>query len=94
MGAKFKNVIGMGEVSGNGLPGETGILALDVPQFSQAAAYGLKQYDVILELDGKRTDSLKDLKRFADEVPNWENCNLTVWRKQQKATVILKAPWR
>jgi S1-C subfamily serine protease len=80
LGATVKNVVGLGEISGTGLPGEIGVLVLQVPQCSRAAANGLRQFDVILEVDGKKTDSLRDLHRWAHELPVWARCSLTVWR--------------
>lgn len=41
LGASVKNITGLGEVSASGLPAEAGILLLDVPQASRAAAAGL-----------------------------------------------------
>ncbi len=65
LGASVKNIVGMGEVSAWGLPGEAGILALDVPQASRAAAAGLRKGDVVLRLDGKPADTLRDLQRLS-----------------------------
>jgi hypothetical protein len=57
LGASVKNIVGIGEVSAPGLPGEAGILVLDVLQASRAAAAGLRIGDVVVRLDGKAADS-------------------------------------
>jgi len=75
-----KNIVGMGEVSASGLPGETGILVLEVPQASRAAAAGLRKSDVVLRLDGKAADTLRDLQRLSAESPAFGTVNITVWR--------------
>jgi len=64
-----KNIVGMGEVSAWGLPGEAGVLVLDVPQASRAAAAGLRKGDVVLRLDDKQADTLRDLQRLSAESP-------------------------
>src|SRR5260370_25165677 len=40
LGASVKNIVGMGEVSASGLPGEAGILGLDAPPTSRPPAAG------------------------------------------------------
>jgi S1-C subfamily serine protease len=52
-GATVRNVVGMGEVSASGLPGEVGVLVLAVPPQTPAAALGLRQGDVILKVAGR-----------------------------------------
>ena len=53
LGALVRNVVGLGEVSAGGLPGETGVMVLEVPAGSRAQQAGLRSGDVILKLDGK-----------------------------------------
>ncbi len=64
-GATVKNVVGLGEVSAHGLPGESGVLVLEVPAGSAAAALGLKPADAILRISNAKVDTVKDLQRLA-----------------------------
>ena len=94
LGASVKNIAGMGEVSASGLPGEIGILVLDVPQASRAAAAGLRKGDVVLRLDGKAADTLRDLQRLSAESPAFGMVNITIWRGQRETTLVAEAPVR
>src|SRR5437016_1978677 len=84
----------MGEVSASGLPGETGILVLDVPQASRAAAAGLRKGDVVLRLDGKPADTLRDLQRLSADSLSFGTVNITIWRGQREITLVAEAPVR
>jgi len=82
LGAKVKNVIGLGEVSAAGLPGEIGVSLVEVPAGSAAAKAGLEVGDVILKCAGQPTDSVADLQR------RWRQAaagtvRLEVWRGQK-----------
>jgi S1-C subfamily serine protease len=94
LGASVKNIVGMGEVSASGLPGETGILVLEVPTATRAAAAGLRKGDVVLRLDGKATDALRDLQRLSADSPAFGTVNITVWRGQREVTLMAEAPVR
>ena len=94
LGASVKNIVGMGEVSASGLPGEAGILVLDVPQASRAAAAGLRKGDVVLRLDGKPADTLRDLQRLVAEAPAFGTVNIIIWRGQREITLVAEAPVR
>ena len=87
-----KNVVGMGEVPSSRLPGEARILVLDVPQANSAAAAGLRQGDVVLRLDGKPADALRDLQRLSAESPAFGTVNITIWRAQREITLAADAP--
>ncbi|RME66713.1 MAG: PDZ domain-containing protein [Verrucomicrobia bacterium] len=78
LGATIRNVVGMGEVSAAGLPGEVGILLVDVPAGSAAAEAGLRPGDVILMCDGRAVDTVQSF--------------LSVWRRA-KGKVALQV-WR
>ena len=84
LGATVRNVSGMGEVSAAGLPGEIGVLVVDVPPLSQAAAAGLRRGDVILRVGGTKVDALPELLRL----PRTETGQVTVFRDQRE--VVLK----
>ncbi len=89
LGAKIKNVVGMGEVSAHGLPGETGVLLMDVPNGSPAAKAGLKKSDAILKCNGKKVDTVAGLLRlYRSAAPG--KVKLGVVRKQ--ANIIVEVP--
>jgi S1-C subfamily serine protease len=79
LGARVRNIIGLGEVSAAGLPGETGVSLLEVPGDSAAAKAGLEAGDVILKCAGCATHQMADLER------SWRAASpgpvaLQVWR--------------
>jgi serine protease Do len=94
LGASVKNIVGMGEVSASGLPGEAGVLVLGVPQTSRAAAAGLQKGDVVLRLDGKAAATLRDLQRLSAESPSFGTVNIMVWRGQREITLVAEGPVR
>jgi hypothetical protein len=94
LGAAVKNIVGMGEVSASGLPGEVGILVLEVPRASRAAAAGLRKGDVVLRLDGKPADTLRELQRLSAESPAFGTVSVTIWRGQREIVVEAEAPVR
>ena len=83
-GATVRNVVGLGEVSAAGLPGEVGVVVLSVAPQSEAATLGLRQGDVILKLAGTDTPALDDLLRIS------EGNRVTVFRNQHET--ILGTP--
>ncbi len=90
MGAKIKNVVGLGEISAAGLPGEIGVRMEDVPAGSLAAQAGLRSGDIILKIAGKNTHSLADFRR------EWRAAKgqvmLEIWREQKSQTLKITAP--
>jgi hypothetical protein len=94
LGATVRNVTGMGEVSASGLPGETGVLVVDVPPSSRAATAGLRRGDVVLRLDGKATDTLRDLQRVSADSPGFGIVKITVYRSQRELILETEAPVR
>jgi len=94
MGATVKNIVGMGEVSASGLPGEIGVLLVEVPSASRAAIAGLRAGDVILKIDGKPTDSLAALQQITAALPAAGPVRITIWRQQKEANVEVEAPVR
>ena len=86
LGAKIKNIIGLGEVSAAGLPGEVGVRLVAMPAGSAAARAGLKEGDVILKCNGKATDDVSALLRARVA----EGARLAIWRDQAAATLELK----
>jgi hypothetical protein len=87
LGAKVRNVVGMGEVSAAGLPGETGVLVLDAPAGSIAARSGLRQGDVILQCAGQQVGTLENLLRSHGGIPAGQKADLDVFRNQRHIVV-------
>ena len=80
----MRSVVGLGEVSAAGLPGEVGVVVLSVAPQSEAATLGLRQGDVILKLAGTDTLALGDLLRISG------GNRVTVFRNQHE--IILGTP--
>jgi S1-C subfamily serine protease len=93
LGAPVKN-IGMGEVSASGLPGEAGVLVLDVPPSSRAAAFGLRKRDVVLRMNGKPVDMIRDLQQLSAESPAFGTIDIRIWRRQRDITLTAEGPVR
>jgi len=87
LGAKIKNVVGMGEVSSLGLPGETGVLLVDVPKGRPAAKAGLQASDVILECNGTKVGAVADLLRLYRSAAPGNKVKLGVVREQSEITI-------
>lgn len=91
LGAKVKNIIGLGEVSAAGLPGEMGVSLQEVPAGSAAASAGLEMGDVILRCAGQPTATVSDLERQWMRVSNGPVV-LEVWRGQKAVPItVIKA---
>jgi hypothetical protein len=80
LGAKVKNIVGMGEVSAAGLPGETGVIIVDAPRDSAAARAGLRAGDVLLKWDDKPVSTVNDLPSSGRQ---GKEVRLDVWRNQE-----------
>ncbi len=80
LGATLRNIVGLGDISAAGLPGEIGVNVLDVSVEGVAAQSGLKVGDVILKCGGEKTDSLADFQRILRTAPG--TVRLQVWRNQ------------
>ena len=83
-GAKVKNVNGMTEESIAGTPGETGVLELEVPPGSATASICLEPHDVILGLENRKVDSVKDLLEYTKAKDVWVTMTLTQLQKQKR----------
>lgn len=56
LGASLRNITSEGEMSAFGLPGVTGVLVLEVPANSALAKAGLRKNDVVLSVNGEKTE--------------------------------------
>jgi hypothetical protein len=90
LGGKVQNVVGMGEVSAYGLPGEIGAILIEVPAGSAAAKAGLKQDDVILKCRNANIRSVEDLFAAWSAAGKGDQIELAIWRLQQHASVTVE----
>jgi len=87
LGAKVKNIVGMGEMSAYGLPGEVGVLIVAAPAARRAAKAGLREGDVILDVNGMATDTVLDVLAACAILRPGQKARLGVSRKQQAVAV-------
>ncbi|MGA2501470.1 MAG: PDZ domain-containing protein, partial [Tepidisphaeraceae bacterium] len=84
--AQVRDISGLGDRSAYGLPGEYGVLLLNVPAGSPAARAGLQKDDVILACDGKETKTIKDVQQMQNSAAG-KKLALSVSRKQGPLTI-------
>jgi len=91
--------VGVSEVSSEKaktlkLPEERGALLGGVVPDSPAAKAGLKENDVVLELNGQHVEGAEQFRRMIREIPSGRTANLTVWRdgRSQNIKVTLGKP--
>jgi serine protease Do len=73
------------------LPAERGVLLGQIIGDSPAAKAGLKENDVITEINGQRVEGEAQFRRMIHEIPAGRTAEFTVWRdgRAQKITVTL-----
>jgi len=69
------------------LPAERGALVGKVLPDSPAAKAGLKQNDVITEINGQRVEGTAQFRRMIHEIPAGRAAQLTVWRDGRSQTI-------
>jgi serine protease Do len=84
--------IGVGEVNPDKvkelkLPGERGVLVGKVVADSPAAKAGLKENDVVTEINGQRVEGTEQFRRMIREIPPGRSAQLTVWRDGRAQTI-------
>jgi serine protease Do len=62
------------------LPAERGVVVAGVTKDSPAAKAGLKENDVITEVNGQRVEGAAQFRRMIHEIPAGRLAQLTVWR--------------
>lgn len=69
------------------LPAERGVVVADVTKDSPAAKAGLKEKDVITEVNGQRVEGAAQFRRMIHEIPSGRTAQLTVWRDGRAQTL-------
>jgi serine protease Do len=69
------------------LPAERGVLVAGVSKDSPAAKAGLKEKDVITEVNGQRVEGAAQFRRMIHEIPAGRAAQLTVWRDGRAQTL-------
>jgi serine protease Do len=69
------------------LPAERGVVVGRVAPNSPAAKAGLKENDVITELDGQRIEGSTQFRRMIREIPAGRTVQLTIWRDGRSETL-------
>lgn len=73
------------------LPSERGVLLERIVSDSPAAKAGLKENDVVTEINGQRVEGVTQFRRMIREIPAGRSVQLTVWRdgRTQNLSVTL-----
>jgi serine protease Do len=84
--------VGVSEISSSKakelkLPAERGALLGKVVPDSPAAKAGLKQDDVVTEINGQRIEGTAQFRRMIHEIPAGRTAQLTVWRDGRTQTI-------
>jgi serine protease Do len=69
------------------LPAERGVVVAGVTKDSPAEKAGLKENDVITEVNGQRVEGAAQFRRMIHEIPAGRSAQLTVWRDGRAQTV-------
>ena len=69
------------------LPAERGVVLSSIVPDSPAAKAGLKENDVVTEINGQRVEGAAQFRRMIHEIPAGRTAQLTVWRDGRAQTV-------
>jgi serine protease Do len=69
------------------LPTERGVILGKIIPDSPAAKAGLKENDVVTEVNGQRVEGTAQFRRMIHEIPSGRTAQLTVWREGRAQTV-------
>jgi serine protease Do len=69
------------------LPSERGVLLGRIVPDSPAAKAGLKENDVVTEINGQRVEGVAQFRRMIREIPAGRSVQLTVWRDSRAQTL-------
>jgi serine protease Do len=84
--------VGITEVTGDKvkelkLPAERGVLLGKIVPDSPAAKAGLKENDVITEINGQRIEGTEQFRRMIREIPSGRTAQFTVWREGRSQSI-------
>jgi len=69
------------------LPAERGVLLERIVPDSPAAKAGLKDNDVITEINGQRVEGAAQFRRMIHEIPAGRSAQFTIWRDSRAQTI-------
>jgi serine protease Do len=69
------------------LPAERGVVLGKIVPDSPAAKAGLKENDVVTEINGQRVEGASQFRRMIHEIPAGRSIQLTVWRDGRSQTL-------
>jgi C-terminal processing protease CtpA/Prc len=69
------------------LPAERGVVLGKIVENSPASKAGLKENDVVTEINGQRVEGAAQFRRMIHEIPAGRTAQLTVWRDGRAQTV-------
>jgi predicted metalloprotease with PDZ domain len=69
------------------LPAERGVVIGKIVPDSPAAKAGLKENDVVTEINGQRVEGAAQFRRMVHEIPAGRSVQLTVWRDSRSQTL-------
>jgi len=69
------------------LPAERGVVLGEIVPDSPAAKGGLKEKDVVTEVNGQRVEGAAQFRRMIHEIPAGRSVQLTVWRDGRSQTL-------
>jgi serine protease Do len=71
------------------LPAERGVVLGKIVPDSPAAKAGLKENDVVTELNGQRVEGTEQFRRMIREIPSGRSAQITVWRDGRSQTLAV-----
>ncbi len=89
LGGKIKEIVGDGDVSAAGLPGEIGVGIVSVPAGSVLAKAGLREGDVVLRAGDQEIVTRADLAKAFRALQAGGTMKLEIFRAQKRARVEL-----
>jgi len=69
------------------LPAERGVVLSSIVPDSPAAKAGLKENDVVTEINGQRVEGAAQFRRMIREIPAGRTAQITVWRDGRAQTI-------
>jgi len=69
------------------LPAERGVVLSSIVPDSPAAKAGLKENDVVTEINGQRVEGAAQFRRMIREIPAGRAAQITVWRDRRAQTI-------